>query len=81
MKITKQVAGKPVEIPPEEVWDSVCKILRSASLVVRRGEGEEKYLQTRLNFLEERFRDIEGLAFHYKRSPYGIIVADIINHG
>lgn len=78
MKITKQVAGKRVDVPVEEVWDSICRILRHAMLITRRGEAEEKYLQTRLSFLEERLNDIKGLAFHYRRSPHKSIVEDVI---
>lgn len=69
-KITRMVAGKEVEVPIEEVWDSICKILRLARLVTYPGENGTKHRDTRLAFMSERLNDIENMEFHYRRNAY-----------
>lgn len=66
--VTRMVAGKEIEVPLEECWDSICKVLRIARLLTC--PGGEKHRDARLAFLAERLADIEALGFHYKRCPY-----------
>ena len=64
MKVTKMVAGKDVEVPINEVWDSICKVIRLARLVAAANRpAEEQYLKIRVAFLEERLKDLENRSF------------------
>lgn len=73
-RITRMQAGKDVDVPIEEVWDSICKVLRIARLLT--SPNGEKYQEARLAFLAERLCDIESLSFHYCRRPFSTNIAE-----
>lgn len=73
--VTRMVAGKEVDVPIEEVWDSICKALRICRLLTC--PGGEKYQEARLAFLSERMSDLEGVGFHYVRHPYSINLREV----
>ena len=62
-KITKQIAGKHVEVPVDDVWLTICKVVRLCRIAVAPGVSGD-IQQTRLAFLEERLQDLDGLSFH-----------------
>lgn len=33
-KITKQIDGKHVEVPVDDLWDSICKVIRLSRIAV-----------------------------------------------
>lgn len=69
--IQKKVAGKAVEVDLDEVWDSICKILRIARLLTNGHDpNNAKYVNSRLAMLAERLCDLEGLSFAYKKNNY-----------
>ncbi len=65
-KVTKMVAGKEEEVPIEQVWDSICKVIRLARVLTSRDPEGDKYREARIAFLKERLEDLEMLEFHYK---------------
>lgn len=69
LKIVKRRGGKEYRVEVDEVWDSLCKILRICRLLTC--PGHEEYRDARLAFLAERLTDLEGLEFRYKRHPFG----------
>jgi hypothetical protein len=73
-----KINGKFEDIELDEVWDEICKVLRSASLVIREDKGE--ILEARINFLNERFHDLRGVYFRYKRSKYSPVFEDIFSN-
>jgi hypothetical protein len=70
MKVTKMVSGKEVEVPLEQVWDSICRIISRARLAVSRGSDYEKYQKSRIDWLEERLDDVDGLTFHDSKQSF-----------
>lgn len=68
--ITRMIQGVEEEVHIDEVWDSICKILRISRLLTC--PGGEEYQVTRLGFLAERMNDLENLSFNYKRNPRDI---------
>jgi len=68
IKITKMVAGKEVEVPPEKVWNSISKVIHLARLASFRGNEDDikyqKWHESRVAFLKERLEDLQGLTFH-----------------
>jgi hypothetical protein len=68
MLVSKKVAGKDVEVPLEECWDSLCRMVRICWLLTCVGGKDSE--QIRLAFLRERMNDLEGLHFHYKMHPF-----------
>lgn len=74
--LTRMVGGSEIEVPIEEVWDSLCKVIRLAWLVTCPNQPE--YLLARLHYLHERLADLEGITFNYKRRLYGSNIGDEI---
>ena len=72
--VTRMRAGKEVEIPLEECWDSICKVIRIARLLT--SPGGEQYEATRLAFLAERMSDLQDLSFNYKSNPFSINLSE-----
>jgi hypothetical protein len=63
MKITRMKAGKEIVIPPEKVWNVLCKIIRLSRMVAQT-PSDDKYSAGRRAMLAERLDDIEGMTLH-----------------
>jgi hypothetical protein len=68
--ITRMIGGTEVDVPLDECWDSICKVLRIARMLTC--PGGEKHQEARLAFLAERLSDLESYGFHYVRHPMSI---------
>lgn len=69
-KITKQVNGKHEEVPIEELWDSICKVIRKARVAAATSASDPAdYLARRMSALCERLEDLDGYTFHDKIGP------------
>lgn len=76
--ITRMENGKNVDVPINEAWDSMCKIMRIARMLTNGGDYQrDEHLYARLAFLAERMSDLEGMTFRYRRSPYGANLEDL----
>lgn len=72
-RLTQKINSKDVELPIEEHWDSICKILRLAKLIIL---DEPQYLEIRREWLKERMKDIKGVKFHYKDNPQSSVYGE-----
>lgn len=62
MKVTKQVAGKPVDVPLEEVWPTIVKLVHLCRIL--NGSDGEKFREIRCAFIQERMDDLKNRDFH-----------------
>lgn len=62
MYVSKMIEGKRVEVPIDEVWDAICRVIQLAQLLAC--PAGEQYQVARLAYLTERLNDLDGLEFN-----------------
>lgn len=62
MRCTRIKAGKEIEVPLEQVWNSIVKVIGRARLLCN--PDDESYIPIRRAYLNERLRDLEDISFH-----------------